>query len=151
MRACYPNSPTTASLLNSSCNSVQLTSSMHSSSPYHNVAAATASGISASSPLNQQPPPLPPSTTLQYTQSYGSEMQGASSSFTPVASSSAASYRSVYAGKKTNLVSSNFIFTQTTGLYQIFKYGLFESSVGPWWLKVVLVEQAFDVSTNTHR
>ena len=80
---------------------------MHSSSPYHNVAggATASSGITlASSPLNQQPPPLnpPPSTTLQYTQSYGSEMQGASSSFTPVASSTsaaAAAYRAAYSGK----------------------------------------------------
>ena len=93
---------------------------MHSSSPYHNGAgsgATTGSGISlASSPLNQQPPPLnpppPPSTTLQYTtQSYGSEMQGASSSFTPVASSSAAAYRAAYAGKIHNLTSYEVIIS----------------------------------------
>jgi len=89
MRACYhqggPNSPSSNSLLNASCNSSQLSSALHASYQNH-----------PSSPPNQ--------AAVQLAQSYGAAvtegaMQSATSSFTPVVAS-ALPYRSSYPGKK---------------------------------------------------
>ena len=86
MRACYhqggPNSPSSNSLLNASCNSSQLSSALHSSYQNH-----------PSSPPNQ--------AAVQLAQSYGTAAsEGAmQSSFTPVVAS-ALPYRSSYPGKK---------------------------------------------------
>ncbi|XP_066916319.1 nuclear factor 1 B-type-like isoform X2 [Clytia hemisphaerica] len=84
LRACYPNSPTTSSLLNSSCNSTQLSAALHPNYPPSN-------GINNTSSSSN----LPPSTSTQFSQSYGavSDMQ---SSFTAVNSSSSVPYRSSY-------------------------------------------------------